>query len=166
MRVPLERYLDRIRERVGQEIFVSDWLEVRQVDVDVFAAVTRDWDYMHNDPQWATEKGPWGTTIAHGHYLLSLGPYFLGASGMPTRATADEYVVNYGLDKVRFTEPVLIGDRLRARLLLLGIEGRKPGRNLVKIRMTFETERRGDRPHMVADSLLLVVAGPAFTQAR
>ena len=160
------RFVDRIRHQVGQEIFVSDWLEITQVDVDVFAAVTRDWDYMHNDPRWAAEKGPWGTTIAHGYYLLSLVAHFHGQAGFPTLATEDEYLVNYGLDRVRFTEPVRIGDRVRVRFKLLGIEERKPGRELVRTLATMETERCGDRPHMIAEALTLSVHGEAFAHAR
>ncbi len=161
-----KRFVDRIRDRVGEEFYLSDWFEITQVDVDVFAAVTRDWDYMHNDPKWAAEEGPWGTTIAHGFYLLSLVAHFHGKAGFPTLATEDEYVVNYGLDKVRFTEPVRIGDRIRARFRLLGIEQKKPGRELVRSQVVYETERLGDRPHLIAEALTLCVYGEAFAQAR
>jgi acyl dehydratase len=159
-------FVEEIRDRVGEDFFVSDWLEITQVDVDVFAAVTRDWDYMHNDPKWAAEKGPWGTTIAHGFFLLSLVAHFHGAAGFPTVATDDEYVVNYGLDRVRFIEPVRIGDRIRARFRLLGIDERKPGRDLVRSEVSYQTERCGDRPHMIAESLTLCVHGEAFAHAR
>src|SRR4051812_2986981 len=149
------RFVDELRDKVGEEFFVSEWLDVRQVDVDVFAAVTRDWDYMHNDPEWAASKGPWGGTIAHGFYLLSLVSNFQREAGFPTVATADEYLVNYGVEKVRFTEPVLIGDQLRARFRLAAIDQRKPGRELIRTLVTLETERCGERPHMVAESLTL-----------
>jgi acyl dehydratase len=160
------RYVDEIRDRVGQEFYVSDWFEITQVDVDVFAAVTRDWDYMHNDPEWAANTGPWGTTIAHGFYLLSLVSHFQSDAGFPTVATEEEYLVNYGLEKVRFVEPVRIGDRLRARFHLAGIDLRKPGRELIRTRVIYETERCGDKPHMIADSLILSVHGEAFASAR
>ena len=160
------RFVDEIRDRVGEEFYVSNWFEVTQVDVDVFAAVTRDWDYMHNDPEWAASTGPWETTIAHGFYLLSLVSNFQREAGFPTVATEDEYLVNYGLEKVRFIEPVRIGDRLRARFRLVGIDARKPGRELVRTRVTYETERCGDKPHMIAESLTLSVYGEAFASAR
>lgn len=163
----MTRFLDSIRDRVGEEFFVSDWLEVKQVDVDVFAGVTRDWDHMHNDPKWAAERGPWGTTIAHGFYVLSLVSHFFGEAGFPTLSTGDEYVVNYGLDRVRFMEPVRVGDRIRARLRLLGVELRKPGRELVRTEVTVETARlKGRRSHMVAEWLTLCVYGEAFADAR
>jgi acyl dehydratase len=158
-------FADTIRHRVGEEIFVSDWTEVTQPEIDGFAELTRDWDYMHNDPEWAA-RGPWGGTIAHGFFLLSLLSYFHGQAGFPILATADQYVVNYGLDRVRFVVPVRIGDRLRARMSITAIDQRKPGRDLVHTATTYQTERGGDRPHMVADMLMLCVSGEATRDAR
>jgi acyl dehydratase len=159
-------FSDDMRARIGQEILLSDWFEVTQVDVDVFAAVTRDWDYMHNDPEWAATQGPWGTTIAHGMFLLSLVGKFHGDAGFPVIATDDAYCVNYGFDKVRFTEPVRVGDRLRARLSVLGVDRKKPGRELIRTQVVLETERLGDRPHMIAEKLTLYVHGGATGDAR
>lgn len=158
-------FVETIRGRVGEEIFLSDWFEIVQHDVDAFSELTRDWDYMHNDPAWAA-AGPWGGTIAHGFFLLSLLSYFHGQAGFPIVATADEYVVNYGLDRVRFVEPVRVGDRLRARMRVQEITERKPGRDLVHTGTTYETERRGDQPHMIADMLMLCVSGEATADAR
>ncbi len=158
-------FIDTIRDRVGQEILLSSWLDVTQQDVDQFSDLTRDWDYMHNDPGWAAQ-GPWGGTIAHGFFLLSLLSYFHGQAGFPIVATDDQYVVNYGLDRVRFLEPVKIGDRLRARMRIASIDQRKPGRELVHTATAYETERRGDQPHMVADMLMLCVYGDATREAR
>jgi acyl dehydratase len=155
-----------LRDRVGEEIFVSDWFEILQADIDAFAQVTRDWDYMHNDPEWAAEKGPWPTTIAHGFYLLSLIAHFHGEAGFPTLATDDEYVINYGLDRVRFVEPVQIGDRIRVRMELAGITEKKPGRDLIRTRATYETKRCGGRPHVVVEALSLCVHGAAYTDPR
>ena len=100
----------------GSVLGTSEWFEITQDDVDAFSVLTRDWDYMHNDPQWAADKGPWGATIAHGFFLLSLLAHFHGQAGFPTLASDDEYVINYGLDRVRFIEPVRIGDRIRVRM--------------------------------------------------
>lgn len=159
-------FADRLRGSEGEEFFVSDWFEIRQVDVDVFAAVTRDWDFMHNDPAWAADTGPWGTTIAHGFYLLSLVTHFQAQAGFPMVATESEYLVNYGLDKVRFTEPVRMGDQIRARMRLAGLEQRKPGRELVRTTVAYESQRCGDRPHMVAEVLTLDVSGTEIANAR
>lgn len=159
-------FADQLRASQGEEFSVSDWFEVRQVDVDVFAAVTRDWDFMHNDPAWAAEAGPWGTTIAHGFYLLSLVSYFQAQAGFPTVATESEYLVNYGVDKVRFIEPVRVGDEIRARMSVAGVERRKPDRDLVRTTIVYESRRLGDRPHMVAEVLTLDVSGTEFAHAR
>jgi acyl dehydratase len=160
------RFVDKISDQVGAEIFVSGWFEITQDDVDAFSVLTRDWDYMHNDPQWAADKGPWGGTIAHGFFLLSLLAHFHGQAGFPTLASDDEYVINYGLDRVRFIEPVRIGDRIQARMTVTDITTKKEGRQLVRTTTTYLTERRGDQPHVVAEMLNLCVSGEAYRDAR
>src|SRR5690349_8449753 len=158
-------FAETLRPRIGQEVHVSDWVEITQEDLDVFATVTRDWDYMHNDPEWA-KAGPWGATIAHGYFLVSLISHFMGEMGFPMVQTDDERMLNYGLDRVRFIDPVLCGDRVRARVTLSDLVERREGVNLAKLRMTYESERRGDQPHMVADVLMLIVHGDAVHEAR
>lgn len=157
--------LDRLRPQIGTEVHVSGWVEVAQSDIDDFSRITRDWDYMHNDPEWA-RTGPWGGTIAHGYFLLSLASHFMGDMGFPMVQTANERMLNYGLDRVRFINPVLIGDRIRARLTLTGITERREGVNLVNIRAVYESERCGDRPHLIADVLMLLVHGEAVNEVR
>jgi acyl dehydratase len=153
-------FADSLRGRVGDTFFVSDPFEILQVDVDVFAAVTRDWDYMHNDPKWAESVGPWPTTIAHGFYLLSLVSHFHGQAGFPVVATDDEHVINYGLNRVRFVEPVRIGDRIRAHFRLVELTERTPGQSLITSELRYESERlRDTRPHMLAETLMLCVSG-------
>jgi acyl dehydratase len=155
-------FVDGLRDLVGHEFFRSEPFEVRQVDVDVFAAVTRDWDYMHNDPEWSANVGPFGTTIAHGYFLLSLVPYFHGKAGWTTVANDHEFVLNYGVDRVRFIEPMLVGDEFRLSFHLTSIEQRKPGQELIRHQARYYTERLGgDRPHVIADCLTLAVQGDA-----
>lgn len=156
-------FVESLRDRVGEQIFVSDHFEVRQTDIDVFAAVTHDWDYMHNDPVWAVQASPWGrSTIAHGYYLVSLLMYFHGLAGFPTVGDHDEYMINYGIDRVRFTEAVRIGDRISACIELRSFTSKGPGRDLVGTRTTYYSERCGTaRPHMVADILFMCIAAPA-----
>lgn len=164
---PKTLFADYLRERVGTQLCVTDSLTITQQDVDTFAHVTRDWDYMHNDPERAAH-GPWGGTIAHGYFLVSLISHFMTEAGFPNLERDDppERMMNYGLDRVRFTEPVRVGDRLRARLSLDGLEARKPGVALAKLLVKYETERCGDRPHMIAQVLMLVVYGDAVREAR
>jgi acyl dehydratase len=161
----MQPFAEQIRSRIGSELYVSDWFDVTQPDTDTFAALTHDWDYMHNDPARAAE-GPWGATIAHGYFLLSLVSYFMSQAGFPMVETPDERMLNYGLDRVRFVEPVLIGDRIRARLHLRDVIERRPGVNLAKLDVTYETERRGTEPHIIAEVLMLVVHGEAVHEPR
>lgn len=161
----MQPFAEQIRSRIGSELYVSDWLEVTQLDTDNFAELTHDWDYMHNDPDRAA-NGPWGGTIAHGYFLLSLVSHFMSQAGFPMVETPDERMLNYGLDRVRFVEPVLIGDRIRGRLHLRDVIERRAGRNLVKLDVRYETERMRDKPHIVAEVLMLVVHGEALHEPR
>ena len=83
--------------------------------------------------------------------------YFHGQAGFPTVARNDEYMINYGVDRVRFIEAVRVGDRISARIELLQLEGRGPGRALVGTRTTYTSQRCGKEPHMVAEILFLCV---------
>src|SRR5579862_1635962 len=135
----MQPFAEQLRAHIGSELHVSDWFEVTQADTDSFAALTLDWDYMHNDPARAAE-GPWGGTIAHGYFLLSLVSHFMSQAGFPMVETGAERMLNYGLDRVRFVEPVLIGDRIRARLHLCDVIERRPGVNLARLEVKLETE--------------------------
>jgi acyl dehydratase len=154
-------FADSLRGLVGEEIFTSGPLEVRQNDIDNFADVTHDWDYMHNDPVWAATESPWGSTIAHGYYLVSLLWYFHHAAGFPTVQSNGEYMINYGIDRVRFTEAVRIGDEISARIELRSLATKAAGRDLVGTRTTYYSPRCRAQPHMIADILFLCVAEPA-----
>ena len=65
--------LPEARARIGEDLGQSEWFTIGQREVDVFSALTDDWDYMHNDPEWAASRS-WGGTIAHGLYVLSCSP--------------------------------------------------------------------------------------------
>ncbi len=158
-------YAEWLRSRIGTEFFVSGWQVISQPEVDAFANLTNDWDYMHNDPVRAS-TGPWGGTIVHGYLLVSLISQFMGQAGFPMLETDAERMLNYGLDRVRFIEPVMVGDKVRARLSLTGLEKRREGVELAKVRVTYETERAGTKPNMVADVLMLVVSGQAVNAPR
>jgi acyl dehydratase len=109
--------LDRpaeLLELVGQKLGTSPWLEVTQSDVDDFARVTRDEQWIHVDRERAA-AGPFGTTIAHGFFALSLCSYFGDATLL---IRSQEMAINYGLDRVRFISPVPVGSRIRAHVEL------------------------------------------------
>ena len=134
---------------VGQEVAVSDWLTITQQQVNLFADATGDHQWIHVDPEKAA-AGPFGGPIAHGFLTLSLLPKFFESS---FEITGSRMGVNYGLNKVRFTSPVPVGSRLRARMKLLASE---PVAN-DGVQMTWEVtvEREGSaKPVCVAQSLV------------
>ena len=126
----------------------SDWLELTQERIDRFAAATDDHQWIHVDVERAT-AGPFGAPIAHGFLTLSLLPKFFETSF----AVAESGMgVNYGLNKVRFTSPVPVGSRLRARMKLL--EALPIERGGLQLRWDVQVEREGQaKPVCVAESI-------------
>ena len=134
---------------VGQDVATSDWLTISQQQVNLFAEATGDHQWIHVDPEKAA-AGPFGGPIAHGFLTLSLLPKFFESS---FEIVGSRMGVNYGLNKVRFTAPVPVGSRLRARMKLLASE---PITN-DGVQMTWEVtvEREGSaKPVCVAESLV------------
>ncbi|MDO9115474.1 MAG: MaoC family dehydratase [Polaromonas sp.] len=141
--------LSELAACVGQEVATSDWLTITQEQVNQFAEATGDHQWIHVDPEKA-RAGPFGGPIAHGFLTLSLLPKFFESS---LEIVQSRMGVNYGLNRVRFTAPVPVGSRLRARLKLLACE---PIDNEGQ-QMTWEVtvEREGaTRPVCVAESLV------------
>jgi acyl dehydratase len=103
---------------VGQEIGVSDWHEIPQSQIDLFAEATGDDQWIHVDPERA-KAGPYGTTIAHGYLTLSLLAPLMKTT---YRIEGAKMAVNYGLNKVRFAAPVRVGSRVRVRVSLATVD--------------------------------------------
>jgi acyl dehydratase len=123
---------------VGSDVAVSPWLEVTQEQMQRFADATLDWQWIHIDPEKA-QKGPFGTTIAHGFLTLSLVPHFFEQS---IRFECSSIGINYGVDRVRFPSPVPVGSRLRAHFALKSSEAIAPeGRHLTWL---IHIEREGE----------------------
>ena len=141
--------LSELAACTGQEVAVSDWITITQQQVDLFAEATGDRQWIHVDPEKA-RAGPFGGPVAHGFLTLSLLPRFFESS---FEILGSRLGVNYGLNKVRFTAPVPVGSRLRARMRLLATE---PIDN-AGLQMTWQVtvEREGaDKPVCVAESLV------------
>ena len=140
---------EALRALIGQELGVSDWLEVTQGLIDRFAEVTGDHQWIHVDVERAKREMPGGKTIAHGYLLLSLLPK-LGAGiyklSWPTRS------INYGSDKVRIVNPVKAGARIRLRQSLVAVEDGAPGAHRITVRQTLEIEGEA-KPAMIADTI-------------
>jgi acyl dehydratase len=144
-----------VEQRVGQELGVSAWLTVDQARIDRFAECTGDDQWIHVDVERARRESPLGSTIAHGFLTLSLIARF----GFDTDLFPPgiRQVLNYGLDRVRFTGVVKAGARVRDRIVLLSAEEKEPGRLLIKARHTLEIEGE-EKPALVAEALVLLIA--------
>ena len=136
-----------LASRVGQEVGVSDWFEIAQDRIDLFAKATEDFQWIHIDRERAKES-PFGTTIAHGFLTLSMLPRL---SESAFDLTDRKMGVNYGLNKLRFTSPVPAGSRIRARFTLSKVDNIDGG---VQTTWNVVIEREGgDKPVLVAETL-------------
>ena len=125
----LANALESLQSRVGQEMHLSDWLEITQSQIDAFAAATGDHQWIHVDPERAARESPWRSTIAHGYLTLSLYPALRGlVDESRPFLPGVQRMINYGLDKVRFPNAVKSGSRVRARCILLRVETVPGGR--------------------------------------
>ena len=124
---------------LGKEIGISDYIKVTQEQINKFAEATMDHQWIHTDPQKAAEESPFKSTIAHGYLTLSLLTY-LWCSVVDVRNV--KMVVNYGIESLRFQQPVLVNDRLRAKVSLKEI---KDLRGVAKIQVKIIAEIEGKR---------------------
>ncbi len=127
---------DDLMSRVGQELGTSDWFVVTQEKVDQFAEATGDHQWIHVDPLKAAD-GPFGGTVAHGYFTLSLAPALFWQIVTVEGVTMG---VNYGSNKVRFISPVKVGKRVRLKATLLGAEAVEPNSVQATYNMVFEIE--------------------------
>ncbi|HVR78252.1 MAG TPA: MaoC family dehydratase [Acidimicrobiia bacterium] len=144
----MEEVLQGLRDRVGAELGVSDWIEVTQERVNAFADATDDHQFIHVDPELAAQT-PFGGTVAHGYLTLSLVVPL--AAQVEMDVGSPRMGINYGLDRVRFPAPVPVGSRIRARVALDAVD-EVPGGIHMKRTVTMEIEG-GDKPAMVAETL-------------
>jgi acyl dehydratase len=141
--------VEGLRELVGQRVGPTDWFEVTQEDVNAFADVSRDHQWIHVDRERAERESPFGTTIAHGNFTLSLVDFF-----RPQLMTQDGIAmgVNYGFEKVRFPAPVPVGSKIRAYAEVVSVDEVGDGWFHIVTRFTIEAEG-SDKPSCVADSV-------------
>ena len=139
--------LDEIRSKVGTELGASPWITISQADIDTFADVTGDHQFIHVDPE-AAARTPFGGTVAHGFLTLSLLSQ-MAASVMLVPETT-KMAVNYGFEKVRFIAPVRSGKRVRGHFTLASAEEKKPGQWQFLHQVIVEIEGE-DRPALQAD---------------
>lgn len=140
--------LDELKALVGQEVAVSDWVQISQERVNQFAEATGDYQWIHLDVERCKRESPYGGPIAHGYLTLALLPMLMQNS---VRMTDVRMGVNYGVNKVRFPAPVPVGSKVRSRTKVLSVEDIEGGAQVTWL-VTVEREG-GDKPVCVAESI-------------
>ncbi len=136
----------RLKDWVGKEVALTDWLTVTQERIDAFAAASGDDQWIHVDRERAARESPYGTTVAHGFLTLSLLSHLLREA---VEIQGLRLGINYGLNRVRFTGPVPAGSRVRARFQLAAVDDIERG---VQTTWNVSVEREGaEKPVLVAE---------------
>lgn len=143
----------QLKDYVGKELGRSDWLAIDQARINLFAEATGDHQFIHVDPVKAAQT-PFGGTIAHGFLSLSLIPKLI--ENILVMPEGLKMAVNYGLDSVRFIQPVKVDSRVRLAVTLTDASEKKPGQWLLKATCTLEIEGQ-DKPAYIAESLSLCI---------
>jgi acyl dehydratase len=138
-----------LRDLVGQHLGHSDYVEVTQEQVNLFAEATGDHQWIHVDVERARKESPFGGPIAHGYLTLAMGPSLVP---QVVRVDGVSMGVNYGCDKVRFPSPVPVGSKVRVGVELMDVADVAGGVQ-VKMRFTFEVEG-ATKPACVAENLV------------
>lgn len=140
-----------VHRSTGREVHVSDWVTIGQDRIDKFAEATGDFQWIHVDVERARRESPFGNTVAHGFLTMSLiGKFYEDylSAAMPFCAMG----VNYGMNRLRFTQAVLVGSRVRGRFMLAKVEDVALGLQLT-FGITIEIEGQ-DKPALVAESIV------------
>ncbi len=144
--------LNELKDLVGEEIGVSDWMTIDQDRIDRFAAATEDYQWIHVDPVKAKES--FGGTIAHGFLTLSLIPYL--GSQFSLVPTGTKMFFNYGLNRVRFVNPVPVNSSIRDVIVCKDVKQKGAGRILVTTQHTIEIQGAA-KPACVAEFLAMYI---------
>lgn len=140
-----------ITKSEGSELGVSEWVQVTQERINFFADATGDRQWIHIDPERATD-GPFGATIAHGYLTLSMLPFL---SAQVFAFAGDVARVNYGINKVRFVVPVVVNSKVRNRVQVLKVRDTAKGQQIT-MRHTIEI-KGSDKPACVAETVTLLM---------
>ena len=153
-----------LKDYVGKELGRSEWLTIDQERINLFAEATGDYQFIHVDPVKAAQT-PFGSTIAHGFLSLSLIPKLM--EDILVMPEGLKMVVNYGLDSVRFIQPVKVDSKVRLKVELTEVTEKKPGQWLLKATATLEIEGIGQTGvHRRIPVALLRVSPPGCEAAH
>ena len=140
--------IEDLKAFVGKEVGVSDWHLVTQEEVNLFGKATGDDQWIHTDPQKAKKESPYGQTIAHGYFTISLAPMF---RAQVVEIKGAKMTINYGLNKLRFPAPLPVGKKVRMRAGLISADDVKSGVQTIW-KLTFEVEGQ-EKPACVAEAV-------------
>ena len=143
---------EKLEDYVGQDIGSSEWFEVDQDRIDMFADATLDHQFIHVDEEKATPL--FGSTIAHGFLSISLIPHLTSQAVLAPENL--KMVFNYGLDKVRFINPVNVGCKVRTHSKCVSVEDKGDGRYLMKTEVSMEIEGV-EKPAYIAETLSMFI---------
>ena len=143
--------LEKLKERVGQELGVTDWFQMDQKRINTFAECTLDNQWIHVDEE-AAKSGPFGQTIAHGYLTVSLLSYFAADYAVLPEGTVA--AINYGMNKLRLINPVNSDAKIRDQIVLTDVVEKSGGRVLVTTTHTVEIEGE-EKPACVAEVLTM-----------
>ena len=149
MSVRIIQGLEEFRTLVGQRLGTSDWTLITQERVQAFAEGTGDFQWIHTDPERAARESPYGGTVAHGYMTLSLCNSLIQQI---FHIEGLNMILNYGLNRVRFPNPVKVGSRVRMSCDLMEVK-ESPGGVLATCKQTFEVEGEA-RPACIAETLV------------
>jgi len=150
--------IKNLTEWEGREFTPSPWFHVDQARINAFADCTADHQFIHVDPQRVVRETPFGSTIAHGFLTLALSVHL--ESPELAEIEGIGFVINYGLDKLRFINPVPVDSRVRVHSTLTEVRERAPGRVVIRLEKSMEIEGQ-EKPAWVAQQLFMLISQDA-----
>ena len=147
-----------LKEWEGRELTPSPWFEVDQARINAFADCTVDHQFIHVDPQRVARETPFGSTIAHGFLTLALSVHL--ESPEIAEIEGIGFVINYGLDKLRFINPVPVDSRVRVHSTLAEVRDRGAGRVVIRLEKHMQIEGQ-EKPAWVAQQLFMLIPADA-----
>lgn len=145
--------LDQLEQAIGQELMPTDWRTISQEEINAFAKLSGDQQWIHTDPERAASSSPFGSTIAHGFFILSLIVPWMEEA---IKVEGVKMSINYGLDKVRFTGAVPVNSQLRMHVRMEKVETYKESGKKVWLACTIE-QKGQEKPACVADWIILML---------
>ena len=150
----IDKIYNENQKKIGEEVGISVWLKITQKLIDSFADTTFDHQFIHTDLERATQDTHFGSTISHGFLVLSLSTRFK-TEAIPD-FSGEKMKINYGFNKVRFTNPVKCNDEIRGHFLLQELSKRSENELLFNYKLTTEIKGK-EKPALVCDWLSLSI---------